>query len=114
MYYYKIKVTPVSTPVNNFSLTVDGYVVVNLTPGEVSTGVIVTFTSYRPPRFFGFPQSTHTLNDGFLSDTPKYSIMASYPARKYLSYTAHSDSGEYNIEVQDVQLYNVVDVTPAS
>lgn len=110
MYYYKVKVEPKGTPKNNFTLVVDGFEIVSLTPNEVGSGVRLTFASYRPPRFFGFPQSTHTLATGFTADSPKYSIMAMYPSRKWLSYTGHVDSAEYDITIEDVGYYEVVNV----
>lgn len=115
MYYYKIKVTKVGTPTVPFTLSVDGVNIVNLSPDEIgANGVIISFASYRPARFFGFPQSTHTLKTGFLDTDPAYSVMNYYPARKWLSYTPHQDSAGYDVTLLDYAYYQVVSVEPVS
>lgn len=115
MYYYKIKVTKKTGATAPFTLAVDGVVVVYLKPEEIGeNGVIISFASYRPARFINFPQSTHTLETGFMDENPVYSIMTNYPSRKWLSYTPHIDCGQYDVTILDYAFYQVVDVTPAS
>lgn len=116
MYYYKILVKKVGTPTVPFTLSVDGVDIVKISPENIGeNGVIITFASYRPSRFFGFPQSTHTLKTGFMDTPANYSIMDLYPSRKWLSYTPHTDSAGYDVTLLDYAFYQTfVEVAPAS
>lgn len=85
----------------NFKLWADGKLKIDEPWSTFGSPQTLTFSCYRDGHWFSFPNSTHSLEDGFATDG-HYAICALYPSRIWTSYLPHIDAKFYNVEVVKV------------